>query len=146
MYESFTLEPCNSLLTASVQPCYKVETVSNPWFLQPCHNVATTCAQPIFTTLYTGGNNLATTLPYSYGQVCAVEQVVVVGYNSLVLELKDLAKRQSQDTDMAGMIAYLKDGTLPDDERSSHRVVLESKHFELVDEVLYHKNAVFPGR
>ena len=95
---------------------------------------------------YTGGNNLATTLPVSYGQVCAVEQVVDVGENSLVLELKDLAKRQSQDNDMAGMIAYLKDGTLPDDERSSHRVVLESKHFELVDEVLYHKNAVFPGR
>ena len=44
-------------------------------------------------------------------QVCAVEQVVVVGYNSLVLELKDLAKRQSQDTDMAGMIAYLNSPT-----------------------------------
>lgn len=44
---------------------------------------------------------------------------------------------------MADMIAYLKEGTLPDDERSSRRVVLESKHFELV---LYHENAAFPGR
>ena len=39
---------------------------------------------------------------------------------------------QQNDFDMASMITYLKSGTLPDDEKLSHRIVLESKQFELV--------------
>ena len=61
-------------------------------------------------------------------------------------DLKEVAMHQQNDFYMASMIIYLKCGTLLDDEKLSRRVVLESKQFELVDDVLYHENPVFPGR
>ena len=57
-------------VTTYAQACYKVETVSNPEFCnlsQPCYNLVTTCVQPIFTTPYQGGDNLAATLYFLYG-------------------------------------------------------------------------------
>ena len=44
------------------------------------------------------------------------------------------------------MILYLADGTLPEDEKVARKVVLESRHFDLLDGVLHHENPHSPGR
>ncbi len=64
----------------------------------------------------------------------------------LLPDLKEVAIHQQNDVDMSTMVAYLKSGVLPEDEKLARRVVLESKQFELVDGVLYHENSVLPGR
>ena len=53
-------------------------------------------------------------------------------------ELEEVLRCQREDADMAAMRAYLQYGTLPDEEKLSRRVVLESKQFEVVEGVLYH--------
>ena len=42
------------------------------------------------------------------------------------------------------VIAYLQDGTLPEEKHTRHRLILESKQFHLVDGVLYRENPTFP--
>ena len=61
----------------------------------------------------------------------------------------DLAKflsYQQEDPEMASMFAYLVNGILPEDDKVSHRLVLESKQFEVTDSELYHENSFVPGR
>ena len=77
-------------------------------------------------------------------QVCSVEGLVKDQVS--MPGLMEVAMPQQNDFDMAAMITYLKSGTLPDDEKRSRQIVLESKQFELVDDVLYHENPVSPGR
>ena len=55
----------------------------------------------------------------------------------------DLAKfssYQQEDPEMASMFAYLVNDILPEDDKVSRRLVLESKQFEVTDGVLYHEN------
>ena len=51
---------------------------------------------------------------------------------------------QQEDPEMAATLAYLVNGILPEDDKVSRRLVLESKQFEVT--VLYHENSVVPGR
>ena len=77
-------------------------------------------------------------------RVCSVEQQKAVEDSSL--DLKKVSECQLKDTDSAAMLAYLLDGTLPEGKKLSHRIVLESKQFEVVDNVLYRESSTVPGR
>ena len=77
-------------------------------------------------------------------QVCAVEGNKES--EESVIDLEEVIKCQMEDSDMSAMITYLQDGTLPEDQNKSRRIVLESKQFEVVEGVLYHENSAFPGR
>ena len=50
-----------------------------------------------------------------------------------------------EDADMATMIAYLQDGTLPEGDKQSCSIVLGSEQFEVIEGVLYHEKPAFPG-
>ena len=56
----------------------------------------------------------------------------------------ELLRMQQEDPDLAPMLGYLRDGSLPADEMA-RKIVLESKQFGLCD-VLYHDNPAFRGR
>lgn len=58
-------------------------------------------------------------------------------------DLQEISKSQLADSGMAAMIQDA--CTLPDDDKSSRRIVLESKQFEVIDGVFYHENSAFPG-
>ena len=59
--------------------------------------------------------------------------------------LAKVSSYQQKDPEMASMLAYLVNGILPEDDKVSRRLVLESKQFEVTDGVLYHENSVVPG-
>ena len=77
------------------------------------------------------------------GQVGASEQLP---YQPTLPDLDEVRRLQQEDSDCSEQIAYLRDGVLPDDELASRKVVLESKQFQVVDDVLYHENPAFPDR
>ena len=58
----------------------------------------------------------------------------------------EIAAKQGADPDFQVMIAYIKDGSLPANDKQARRVVLERPHFDLVDGILCHENPHFPGR
>ena len=73
---------------------------------------------------------------------------------SLLLELSDatkqklsnLAELQKSDSTFQDMFLYLADGVLPEEDKTARKVVLESRHFDLLDGVLHHENPNSPGR
>ena len=44
------------------------------------------------------------------------------------------------------VILYLADSTPPEDEKIAQKIVLESCHFDLLDDVLHHENPHSPGK
>ena len=56
------------------------------------------------------------------------------------------AEEQYGDQDFRPLIDYLKDGTLPSDDKEAKKVVLGSKFCDIMDGILYHENPNFPGR
>ena len=67
--------------------------------------------------------------------------------SSCLPDPEKLRECQVMDPEMSEMMSYLQDRSLPDDDKSARRVVLESKQFELVEGLLYHENpAAFPDR
>ena len=76
--------------------------------------------------------------------MCAVEQQVE---NEVSFpDLKEVSGCQWEDADTAAMLVYLQSAALPNEDKLSCRLVLESKQFETVADVLYHENATVPGR
>ena len=71
-----------------------------------------------------------------------------------VLELSDvsqgslfnLSSLQESDPLYQDMYKYLSEKELPTEDKAARRIVMESRHFELIDGVLYHETAHFPGR
>ena len=61
-------------------------------------------------------------------------------------EFDEFSRCQMEDDDVLAMILYLREGILPKEECKSRKIVLESKHFEVIEDVLYHENPAFPGR
>ncbi|CAG2206375.1 unnamed protein product [Mytilus edulis] len=51
----------------------------------------------------------------------------------------NIKKLQRKDSDLKKIIAYLEDDVLPDSQKESRRILLESCDFILVDDVLYHR-------
>ena len=58
----------------------------------------------------------------------------------------EIVAKQEADPDFQVMIAYIKEGSLPTDDKQARRVVLERSHFDLVDGILCHDNPHFPRR
>ena len=54
---------------------------------------------------------------------------------------EEISKLQREDSDYAQLIAYLENGTLPQDAHGCRKLVLESRQFHLVGGVLYHENS-----
>ena len=61
-------------------------------------------------------------------------------------DMAEVCTLQQEDPDLAPMLNYLTDGSLPSDEKTARKVLLESKQFDLLDGVLHHENPAFPGR
>ena len=59
---------------------------------------------------------------------------------------REYGEEQYQDTELRAMIDYLKDGTLPEDDKEARRIVLHSPNFDVIDGILHHENVNFPGR
>lgn len=65
-------------------------------------------------------------------QIGAVESISPDDSVPSILDLKEVCEAQLKEVDMAAMMAYLLEGTLPD---ASRKIVLESKQFDVVDGV-----------
>ena len=65
---------------------------------------------------------------------------------AVLSDLEEVQRDQLEDLDLATMMMYLQDGTLPEEEKQARKIVIESKQFELVEGVLYHENSAFPDR
>ena len=50
----------------------------------------------------------------------------------------DIRLLQHQSTDLQPILNWLEDSILPDTDKEASRVILQSEHFEIVDELLYH--------
>ena len=61
-------------------------------------------------------------------------------------KLQELSTLQRSCEELKPMTLYFADGTLPEDEKVARKVVLESRHFDLLDGVLHHENPHSPGR
>lgn len=61
-------------------------------------------------------------------------------------KLQELSTMQKFCEELKPMFLYLADGTLPEDEKIARKVVLESCHFDLLDDVLHHENPHSPGK
>lgn len=57
-----------------------------------------------------------------------------------------LSRCPADESCISAVVEDLQDGNLPEEEKSSRRIILESKQFEVVEGVLYHENLAFPGR
>jgi len=68
---------------------------------------------------------------------------VTVTDDQCLMTLDQLRDSQLEDTELAVMMLYLREGILPDDDKQSRKIVLESKNFELVEGTLYHENPAF---
>ena len=77
------------------------------------------------------------------GQVNASKQP---SYQPTLPDLDEVRRLQQEDSHCSELVAYLTNGVLPDDELSCRKVILESKQFQVVDNVLYHENPAFPDR
>ena len=79
--------------------------------------------------------------------VCECNVVEVEEVDPKVTESRDeIRKLQGQDDDLVRYVKYLERGSLPPDNQSAKKVVLESKNFELIDGLLHHEDPVCPGR
>ena len=65
---------------------------------------------------------------------------------SLFPDVTSLLDEQKNDPELAAMLCYIQEGTLPDDEKSSKRMVAESKQYDVIDGVLHFENSHFPNR
>lgn len=58
-----------------------------------------------------------------------------------MLDMEELCSMQKKDPDLIPMLEYLTDGTLPSNDKIARRIILESQHYSLVDNVLHHENS-----
>ena len=60
--------------------------------------------------------------------------------------LEQAKKLQREDTECKVRLAYLEEGTLPDDDQRARRLSLERPHFIVIDGCLFHENPHRPGK
>lgn len=60
--------------------------------------------------------------------------------------LTNLSTLQEEDPYYHAMMVYIAEGDLPTDDKMARRVVMESRYFDTIDNVLYHESPHFPGR
>ena len=61
-------------------------------------------------------------------------------------KLRAIRDFQLQDSKLTVMYRYLESGQLPGGEQDSKRVVLESRHYDIIDGVLYYEPPTVPGQ
>ena len=61
-------------------------------------------------------------------------------------KLRAIRDLQLQDPKLTVMYRYLESGQLPGGEQDSKRVVLESRHYDIIEGVLYYEPPTVPGR
>ena len=70
--------------------------------------------------------------------VCSVEAEAV---DPKVIESQEEIRRlQNQDENLVCYVKYLECGSLPLDDQTARKVVLESKNFEIIDDLLHHED------
>ena len=75
-----------------------------------------------------------------------VGAVDTTGPDLTVLDMETLRESQKSDPDISPLLLYLEIGTLPEDEKLAHKLVLQSQQFDVVRGVLYHQDPVIPSR
>ena len=65
---------------------------------------------------------------------------------SFLPDVAALQEEQRKDPELAVMLHYLQDGTLPEDEKLAKRIVAESKQYDIIDDILHFENSAFPNR
>lgn len=60
--------------------------------------------------------------------------------------LSNISDLQKSDSNLKDMSMYLSEGMLPEEDKAARRVILESRHFDLLDGVLHHENPHTSGR
>ena len=81
-----------------------------------------------------GADNLESETDHSVLQVAADGPPVV----TVSKETDEISKLQSRDDELHLVRQYLKDGTLPSDEKRAGKILLQKDQFVLLDDVLYH--------
>ena len=59
---------------------------------------------------------------------------------------KEIHQMQMEDVDLQTYMKYHSRGLLPEDQKVARKIVLESQHYEMIDDVLYHENPNHSGR
>ena len=85
----------------------------------------------------TGADDLEPDTDHSVMQVAADGPPVV----TVSKETDEISKLQSRDDELHLVRQYLKDGTLPSDQKRACKSLLQKDQFVLLDEVLYHINS-----
>ena len=57
-----------------------------------------------------------------------------------------LRDEQKKDLELAAMLHYLQEGTLPDSEKIAKQMVAESKQYDFINGVLHFENNSFSNR
>lgn len=78
------------------------------------------------------------TLYYKDEHATAVNALVADQFQTTVDNSTELTKLQGECPDFSNLIKYLKDQTLPEDQKLHDAIVAESKHYSIVDGILYH--------
>ena len=65
---------------------------------------------------------------------------VAQDYSPVIPDAEEVGRLQAEDSDFVTMRNYLQHGELPLDEKSSQKIVLESKYFTVVNGVLYRED------
>ena len=60
--------------------------------------------------------------------------------------LRELSTLQKSCPELNPMFWYLADGTMPEHNKVARKIVLESRHFDLIDGLLHHENPHSPGK
>ena len=84
--------------------------------------------------------------PGSSGCIAAVESGSDSDDGSVDFDQEELKHKQGSDSTLIPMINYLRNGELPEDDKSARSIVFESSKFELDGGVLYYENPAFPRR
>ena len=58
----------------------------------------------------------------------------------------EIHKAQMEDNDLQPIIIYLSHGHIPEDQNLARKIVLESQHYEMIDNILHHEDPNQPGR
>ena len=107
---------------------------------------------PMMTLKYKPGssNSAADSLsraPLSNGQATEQNSVVLRVMEDTTTGMELVQQQQRKDSDLAKLIDYLKDGTLPQNYGEAQRVLVQGKKgYYAVDGILYYESSDVPGR
>lgn len=84
--------------------------------------------------------------PTDESSVAVVDTSTSSEFSPTVLDMEAVREFQLKDDEAVLILSYLQEGTLPEDEKLARKLVLESKHFCVIEGVLYHDDQTRSGR